>query len=1014
MTATTKQYYAFISYKRDDQKWAEWLQEKLEHYKLPTNLNGRSDLPKEIRPVFRDKSELAAGVLADEIQKALDNSKFLIVICSPHSAKSEWVNKEVQSFIDSGRTEKIIPFIIEGTPNSGNDETECFPKAIRELPEEDELLGVNINEMGRDAAAVKVVAQMFGLRFDDLWQRHEREKKRRRRWFTVGIVTFTLMVLGVAGWIWHQNVVLKQQRWQMLESQSKLIAEKAISNVSENSYLTRNLALDLLPKDLSNPDRPYTSESELMLREAMKHNTSKLVKGDTLDKIQILDFHPKGKQFLFVGEYETDSIIQEDKYNNYSYGRRYLFACDVETFSFRVVSEVDHNYWMNCSYSPDGKNILSYSSIDGALRVFDSETLESLKVYDISKNYKSAAYFDDGKNIICRNDTIAGIYNAETGKELRTIKYEKDVVFYFYTSNLKGVYCDNIITMKSDTIINVINATDGELLYSFVTDECYCYETWFDTSPQISPDGRYLACHLNRVVKRFGIVSKCEQELDSTKGWRQNQWKKSQPDGTVVIYDLMKGKEHGRITTYGTCVFSQDGRKILTKDKKTINVWDVETCEKTQVIETDDDINNYMYSPNGNFIVYNIFCGWDEYNNKDTYIKICDSKTGKELKAIKYLHNYDHFRIAPDEKSILYSNGGEIGMCGLDYCDDERILTKFTSGKIVLSSDKKLIALNDEDTTISIIDIETGEEVQSIQEKQKVYPLVFCPDGKSLIYKVWGDTYYNCRLMKWCFDSCDDATIMEFSFYDVPDSLYDYYKERYVFNKDSIKMFLAGTSNELIYNNAGNRFVTTSYYKNKVGVWDSETMTELKTLNEHTPPLSAVFNPKCNDYLLYCNNRVLVVLNTDNDKRLYLRGTVPRGGIYSPDGRIIIASVFGGLEIFSAEDGRLLQKVEGHADKVNHVGYSLDGKHLVTASDDKTIRVWNTETWKCVHVIDNFTDAVVFADFTPDGKHIISASQDSTIRLWDFPPLQELIDQTRERFKNRPLTEEERKMYYLE
>ena len=43
-------YYAFISYKREDEGWAKWLQHKLEHYRLPSKLNGRTDLPREIRP----------------------------------------------------------------------------------------------------------------------------------------------------------------------------------------------------------------------------------------------------------------------------------------------------------------------------------------------------------------------------------------------------------------------------------------------------------------------------------------------------------------------------------------------------------------------------------------------------------------------------------------------------------------------------------------------------------------------------------------------------------------------------------------------------------------------------------------------------------------------------------------------------------------------------------------------------------------------------------------------------
>ena len=62
MDANNK-FYAFISYKREDERWARWLQHRLEHYRLPANLNGRTDLPKEIRPIFRDTSELLPGNL---------------------------------------------------------------------------------------------------------------------------------------------------------------------------------------------------------------------------------------------------------------------------------------------------------------------------------------------------------------------------------------------------------------------------------------------------------------------------------------------------------------------------------------------------------------------------------------------------------------------------------------------------------------------------------------------------------------------------------------------------------------------------------------------------------------------------------------------------------------------------------------------------------------------------------------------------------------------------------------
>lgn len=176
-----KRNYAFISYNHHDVKIAKWLHKKLESYKLPTEIHNEFEDSKYLRPVFRDQEDLNTGVLSDELRKHLESSKYLIIICSPHSAKSEWVSNEVKTFIEWGRLEYIIPFIIDGMPNSG-DENECFPKSLLEYVEEHpdrELLGISIAEVGREKAFVRVVSRMLGVSFDELWKRHERERKRR-------------------------------------------------------------------------------------------------------------------------------------------------------------------------------------------------------------------------------------------------------------------------------------------------------------------------------------------------------------------------------------------------------------------------------------------------------------------------------------------------------------------------------------------------------------------------------------------------------------------------------------------------------------------------------------------------------------------------------------------------------------------------------------------------------------------------------------------------------------------
>lgn len=194
---TEYQYFAFISYKREDEKWAKWLQKKLENYKLPAVIRKeKPKLPLFIRPIFRDKTDLkGGGKLINKIKDELHASRHLIVICSPNSVQSDWINEEIQDFIENKRINDIIPFIIKGKPKSPNLREECFPKVLRTLPKEEELLGIDINEAGKEHAFIKLISQMLDIRFDELWQRHKRQTRIKRIW--TNTILSLILLLGI-------------------------------------------------------------------------------------------------------------------------------------------------------------------------------------------------------------------------------------------------------------------------------------------------------------------------------------------------------------------------------------------------------------------------------------------------------------------------------------------------------------------------------------------------------------------------------------------------------------------------------------------------------------------------------------------------------------------------------------------------------------------------------------------------------------------------------------------------
>ena len=245
-------YYAFISYKREDKKESKRLQHALEYYRLPNHLRQKdSKLPEYVRPIFRDMTDLEVGELSAQIHSALEQSNFLIVVCSPRAAASKWVNDEIEYFISLGKHDKIIPYIIEGVPHASNPDEECYPPALLRLSKEKELLGANINEVGKDSATIRVVSRMFNIRFDTLYQRYEREQRRKKRLWIGCSILIALLGLSIGWYFVGQNNKLKI-------SHSHFVAEKAGQLIKEGEvFLAMRLLLTRTQSDLLIPEIEY-------------------------------------------------------------------------------------------------------------------------------------------------------------------------------------------------------------------------------------------------------------------------------------------------------------------------------------------------------------------------------------------------------------------------------------------------------------------------------------------------------------------------------------------------------------------------------------------------------------------------------------------------------------------------------------------------------------------------------------------------------------------------------------
>ena len=151
-------YDVFFSYRHRplDSEITQKLFNLAENYRLPASLREKG--LHGVRRAFRDTEELPVSrILTDTIDNALRSTDCLVVVCSTDTPSSEWVDREVATFIELGRADHVFPILISGDPETS------FPASMKLIPDVMDRL-MDIRVPGNDTKKMMSLAATEMLR----------------------------------------------------------------------------------------------------------------------------------------------------------------------------------------------------------------------------------------------------------------------------------------------------------------------------------------------------------------------------------------------------------------------------------------------------------------------------------------------------------------------------------------------------------------------------------------------------------------------------------------------------------------------------------------------------------------------------------------------------------------------------------------------------------------------------------------------------------------------------------
>ncbi len=255
-----KKYFAFISYSRKDKVAAEWLQKGMEHFRYPRESVVMSKCPphkKFVRPIFLDKNELEVSSTSfnSDIERCLANSKYLIILCTPSSAHSPWVNAELEYFLKTHNSDLslVLPIIADDAGVNaifGGYFAKYKEKFLqRNLPDMSNQ-GGGTKKDAKSLALAKTLSYLLGMSVTQIHDRFKLEQKRKAHIFIFYLLFFISIITAAGGIVYKVKYEYKQASVELIdkaklaedEAEKRLIEAKTAQELAEKKAQEAKIA----------------------------------------------------------------------------------------------------------------------------------------------------------------------------------------------------------------------------------------------------------------------------------------------------------------------------------------------------------------------------------------------------------------------------------------------------------------------------------------------------------------------------------------------------------------------------------------------------------------------------------------------------------------------------------------------------------------------------------------------------------------------------------------------------